>query len=166
MFQIRDGSRVNDPTKTLTWPDSYLTRQLPQHRKEINSKKIERGSCQRKEIGIIACKKCMLKTTKLHWGHFEHDCWVSLNRNSNSENIIIMRNQIAPGIFEFPCNPLPRNVILSFLWWNRCESVLPVRDGKLMRCMFGQRSTVLAFPNKMASKRWPCGAESTVKMIF
>ena len=35
-----------------------------------------------------------------------------------------------------------------------------------MRCVFGQRSTVLAFPNKMASKRWPCGAESPAKMIF
>ena len=35
-----------------------------------------------------------------------------------------------------------------------------------MRCVFGQRSTVLAFPNKMASKPRPCGAESTAKMIF
>ena len=35
-----------------------------------------------------------------------------------------------------------------------------------MRYVFAQQSTVLAFPNKMASKRWPCGAEYTAKMIF
>ena len=35
-----------------------------------------------------------------------------------------------------------------------------------MRCVFGQRSTVLALQNKMASKQRPCGAESTAKMIF
>ena len=35
-----------------------------------------------------------------------------------------------------------------------------------IRCVFDQRSTVLAFSNKMASKRWTCGAESTAKMIF
>ena len=37
MFQIRDGSQVNDPTTTLTWPDGYLTRRLPdpQHGNEI-----------------------------------------------------------------------------------------------------------------------------------
>ena len=155
----------HSPDPTVTWPGDYL---IPSMETKFNRKKNERGSSQRKEIGIIACKKCTLKTTKLHWSHFERDQW---------ENII-MGNQIVPGIyattvpiscyflFEFPCNPLARNVILSFLWWNRCESVLPVRDGKLMRCMFGQRSTVLAFPNKMASKRRPCGAESTAKMIF
>ena len=118
----------HSPDPTVTWPGDYL---IPSMETKFNRKKNERGSSQRKEIGIIACKKCTLKTTKLHWSHFERDQW---------ENII-MGNQIVPGIyattvpiscyflFEFPCNPLPRNVILSFLWWNRRENVLPFVTG-------------------------------------
>ena len=160
MFQIKDGSRVNDPT--VTWPGDYL---IPGMETKFNRKKNKRGSCQRKGIGIIACKKCTLKTTTLK------PLWIwslSLNRNSNSENIIIMDNQIAPGIyattvpiscyflFEFPCNPLPRNVILSFLWWNRRENVLPVRNGKLMRCVFRQRSNYLEHCFRSQTTRARC----------
>ena len=175
MIRVPDKRRVSGQ-----WPDkdTYLTQRLldpvitwfPAWKRNLIGRKIKGAlNCPRKGIGIIACKKCTLKTTTLKplWKRS-----LSLNRNSNSGN------QIAPGIyattvpiscyflFQFPCNTLPRNVILSFLWWNRRENILPVRNGKLARCVFGQRSTVLAFPNKMASKRRPCGAESTAKMIF
>ena len=79
-----------------------------------------------------------------------------------------MGNQIAPGIYA---TTVPIYVIfyLSFLATLCQEMSFCLSCGEIdvkMRCVFGPRSTVLAFPNKMASKRWPCGAESTAKMIF
>ena len=61
-------------------------------------------------------------------------------------------------------------LVLFFIWVSlqpfakKCHSVFLVVKSTWK--WDGQRSTVLAFPNKMASKRWPCGAESTAKMIF
>ena len=91
------------PDLMVTWPCDYL---IPSIETKFNRKKNERGSCQRKEIGIIACKKCTLKTTKLHWGHFEP-------HHTNSENIIIMGNQIAP---KFYATTVPFSCFVFFIW--------------------------------------------------
>ena len=68
----------------------------------------------------------MLKTTKLHWGHFEHDHWVWTVMFKNSENIIIMGNQTAPGIYNVICNNGTYSISCYFLFAKKCHSVFLV----------------------------------------